>query len=248
LIAEGSDWFWWYGDDHSSEHDLAFDDLFRRHVRNVYRALERPIPEELFVSNITTAPPGVAIERPSGFIAPSIDGEVTSYFEWVGAGCAEVAATAGAMHQVAEPAPGIALVEFGFDLEHLFVRIDARVPARDLLQPGVGLSLNFVSPAGLRVELQCAATGGPLDVRLVERIRMATAEPSVRDCPGLAAAAREVVEVRVPFRCLGVATHAPVAFFVGLQREGVEVEHHPRHRPIELEVPDRGFAALNWTA
>ena len=41
LIAEGSDWFWWYGDDHSSDHDLEFDDLFRRHVRNVYRALER---------------------------------------------------------------------------------------------------------------------------------------------------------------------------------------------------------------
>jgi alpha-amylase/alpha-mannosidase (GH57 family) len=24
LIAEGSDWFWWYGDDHSSDHDRAF--------------------------------------------------------------------------------------------------------------------------------------------------------------------------------------------------------------------------------
>ena len=60
LIAEGSDWFWWYGDDHSSDHDLAFDDLFRRHVRNVYRALDAPIPEELFVTNITTQPPSVA--------------------------------------------------------------------------------------------------------------------------------------------------------------------------------------------
>jgi hypothetical protein len=57
LIAEGSDWFWWYGDDHSSEHDLEFDELFRRHVRNVYRALEKPIPEELFVTNITTHRP-----------------------------------------------------------------------------------------------------------------------------------------------------------------------------------------------
>ena len=40
LIAEGSDWFWWYGDDHSSAHDLEFDDLFRRHLRNVYRLLQ----------------------------------------------------------------------------------------------------------------------------------------------------------------------------------------------------------------
>ena len=52
LIAEGSDWFWWYGDDHSSDHDLEFDDLFRRHLRNVYRLLQRPVPDELFVSNI----------------------------------------------------------------------------------------------------------------------------------------------------------------------------------------------------
>ncbi len=64
LIAEGSDWFWWYGDDHSSDHDLEFDDLFRRHVRNVYRALDKPIPEELFVTNITTQPPDVEIQPP----------------------------------------------------------------------------------------------------------------------------------------------------------------------------------------
>ena len=48
LIAEGSDWFWWYGDDHSSDHDREFDDLFRRHLRNVYAALGEPAPDELF--------------------------------------------------------------------------------------------------------------------------------------------------------------------------------------------------------
>jgi alpha-amylase/alpha-mannosidase (GH57 family) len=54
LIAEGSDWFWWYGDDHSSAHDPEFDELFRRHVRNVYDALGQTPPAELFQSNITT--------------------------------------------------------------------------------------------------------------------------------------------------------------------------------------------------
>ena len=62
LIAEGSDWFWWYGDDHSSEHDLEFDDLFRRHLRNVYRLLSKPVPDELFVSNISTAAPAPAAD------------------------------------------------------------------------------------------------------------------------------------------------------------------------------------------
>ena len=47
LIAEGSDWFWWYGDDHSSAQDAEFDELFRRHVRNAYEALGLEPPAEL---------------------------------------------------------------------------------------------------------------------------------------------------------------------------------------------------------
>jgi alpha-amylase/alpha-mannosidase (GH57 family) len=55
LIAEGSDWFWWYGDDHSSPQDREFDEQFRRHIRNAYEALGLVPPAELHESNITTA-------------------------------------------------------------------------------------------------------------------------------------------------------------------------------------------------
>lgn len=37
--AEGSDWFWWFGEDQDSDNDAAFDDLFRMHLKNVYRGL-----------------------------------------------------------------------------------------------------------------------------------------------------------------------------------------------------------------
>jgi alpha-amylase/alpha-mannosidase (GH57 family) len=36
--AEGSDWFWWFGGDQESRDDSDFDDLFRRHLREAYRA------------------------------------------------------------------------------------------------------------------------------------------------------------------------------------------------------------------
>jgi hypothetical protein len=245
LIAEGSDWFWWYGDDHSSDHDLEFDELFRRHVRNVYRALGQPIPEELFVTNISTQPAGVEIQRPTGFITPSIDGAVTSYFEWVGAGCVEDAAAAGAMHQVAARDVGIALVEFGFDLEHLFIRIDGLRPMRQVLGPDVELTINFLKPPGVRA-IVTVAGDGTASVRLLERA--AAGHWDRRDCSGVHAAVGSVAELEVPFRCLSVRTHDAVAFLVGLNRNGAEVEQYPRHRPIELNVPDRHFAALNWTA
>ena len=42
--AEGSDWFWWLGEDQESGNDAAMDDLFRTHLANVYRALGEPPP------------------------------------------------------------------------------------------------------------------------------------------------------------------------------------------------------------
>lgn len=36
-MAEGSDWFWWFGEDQDSGKDEEFDDLFRTHLKNVYR-------------------------------------------------------------------------------------------------------------------------------------------------------------------------------------------------------------------
>jgi len=243
LIAEGSDWFWWYGDDHSSEHDLAFDDLFRRHLRNVYRALERPVPEELFVTNITTDPPALPVEPPTGFIEPIIDGAVTHYFEWIGAGCVDAGRAAGTMQQAGDRAAMVTRVEFGFDLQHLFVRVETAETMRDLLERGVDLRIRFLKPAGVRVVIPPGAT----DVRL-EQHAAADADWRPRRCAGLTAAVDRILEVRIPFRCLDSQAPERVAFLVSLTREGAELELHPRHGPIEIEVPDERFASRNWTA
>jgi hypothetical protein len=244
FIAEGSDWFWWYGDDHSSEHDLQFDELFRRHVRNVYRALEKPIPEELFVTNITTQPLVVPIEAPSGFIAPTIDGDVTSYFEWVGAGAATGDSAAGAMHQVSGGGAPLSLVEFGFDLDHLYIRVDGPRPMADLLGHELNLSIKFLKPQGVRV---VAEWGEDAFAILLQR-RQGDGRWLPADYPGFAGAIGRVVEIRIPFVALRVRTSDPVAFLVALNRGTAELDHLPRHRAIELAVPDRRFPALNWTA
>lgn len=49
LKAEGSDWFWWFGDDHFSEDRLIFDELFRAHLQTVYALIKIAAPEELFM-------------------------------------------------------------------------------------------------------------------------------------------------------------------------------------------------------
>ena len=47
LLAEGSDWFWWYGDDQDSSVDEYFDKAFRTLLSNVYIELNIEIPKFL---------------------------------------------------------------------------------------------------------------------------------------------------------------------------------------------------------
>src|SRR6478672_4253214 len=47
LIAEGSDWNWWYGPEHHSANDSDFDELYRNHLANVYRLLGANPPDYL---------------------------------------------------------------------------------------------------------------------------------------------------------------------------------------------------------
>jgi hypothetical protein len=245
LIAEGSDWFWWYGDDHSSAHDLEFDDLFRRHLRNAYRLVGAPAPDELYLRNISTRPAPVVQTSPTGILAPTLDGEETSYFEWLGAGTFEVRAVAGAMHRVDGPAAAIRRIRFGVDQERLFVRVDGDRPFTELLEGGVDLAVTFLTPADLRFVVARSA-GRVADSFWVRPPGNAGWTPDgLRDA---VAAAGSVLELALPWAALGLSAGETAAFFVATLQGGSELERHPGDRPIEVAVPDASFAASHWSA
>ncbi len=54
-MAEGSNWFWWLGEDQDSGNDDAFDDPILTHLKNVYRGLESEPPAELDWRNVPHA-------------------------------------------------------------------------------------------------------------------------------------------------------------------------------------------------
>jgi alpha-amylase/alpha-mannosidase (GH57 family) len=148
LIAEGSDWFWWYGDDHSSDHDADFDDLFRRHLRNAYAALGVPIPEELFATNISSGAGPDRLE-PSGLLAITLDGRDTSYLEWVGAVIPALARPGGAMHEVAASAL-ITEVRVGLSASGLCLRLAGAELAAQISSGAASLAL-VIADAEVRV-------------------------------------------------------------------------------------------------
>ena len=97
MIAEGSDWNWWYGPEHHSANDRDFDDLYRKHLSNVYTALEGVPPEEL------TVPIASGFVRPShhpqtAYVTAKVDGAVSGYFEWMGAASYTSDQRTSAMH------------------------------------------------------------------------------------------------------------------------------------------------------
>jgi alpha-amylase/alpha-mannosidase (GH57 family) len=240
LVAEGSDWFWWYGDDHSSEQDEAFDELFRRHVANVYRCLGQPVPDDLLSTNITTQARPVPIVAPTGAIHPTIDGTDTDYFEWLGAGRLDVRSAGGTMHGSIE-GRGIARVEFGFDEEHLYVLVGCAAPVRTLLEGGSQLHVRVVAPTRLEVSLgvRSGLTTSVLRVRREGRWE-------ALESGGLAAAADEVAEFRISRGLVGDGP-GPTRFFVALSAGGIDVDVRPTWGPIEV-VPALAPAGADWRA
>jgi len=67
LIAEGSDWNWWYGPEHHSANDRDFDELYRKHLANVYHALGA-MPPDYLVQPITASAGRPAFIAQANFI------------------------------------------------------------------------------------------------------------------------------------------------------------------------------------
>lgn len=72
-IAEGSDWFWWYGEPNNSGQDNIFDFLFREHLKNAYKYMRVPYPDFLDKSVIALAYQNMADDDK---YHPMIDSEI----------------------------------------------------------------------------------------------------------------------------------------------------------------------------
>ena len=118
LIAEGSDWCWWYGPEHSSANRADFDHLYRNHLSNVYRLLGLEVPRNL---RSTFLQPQLDLHTaPTGLIQPSIDGVMSSRGEWTDAGRYRTPYHSGAMHSRSSP---VQELQYGTDGQNLFVRL-----------------------------------------------------------------------------------------------------------------------------
>ncbi|MBN1953924.1 MAG: glycoside hydrolase [Anaerolineae bacterium] len=111
-VAEGSDWFWWYGADQDSGQDDTFDQQFRSTLQQVCRLLGEEPPAFLDVPVIPqrAQPPN---QPATGLISPQIDGQADEE-EWALGGYYQ--ALAGETFD---------RLAYGFDAQNLYLRFDS---------------------------------------------------------------------------------------------------------------------------
>lgn len=236
-IAEGSDWFWWFGDSHRCAQNGLFDRLFRKHLQNVYLCLQDQPPGELARSITRSGRQGLH-SVPTGLLHVKVDGRRT-YFEWILAGRYVCQGSRGAMNMSLGGL--ISDLYFGFDTERLFVRLDARGgPLRERLARIACLRIVFFQPEGVQLVVWQPAQRAPRAVLF----RHAAPVPDA----GVEVAADWVFEAALPFRSLGVTTDEPIQFCAELIQDEQAVERIPSEGAIETRVPSPDYELIMWQA
>jgi alpha-amylase/alpha-mannosidase (GH57 family) len=81
LLAEGSDWFWWLGDDNPTALAPLYDRIFRQHLADACAQAGIESPVDL-AQALKTATQRLRVPVSASWPAPILDGRVTTYFEW----------------------------------------------------------------------------------------------------------------------------------------------------------------------
>lgn len=225
LIAEGSDWNWWYGPEHDSANRPEFDQLFRDHLANVYRALGQSPPEELSRPILRTAVTEFH-EPPSGPIRAAIDGDVTSYFEWLGSGVYRVDGRSGAMHGHRYL---LKELRYGSDSQDLYLRLDFE---QNVL--GEEMEVRFVIQGGgkeNRVRLKINGSG--LQAEELSLAGSTVSEPA-------SFAFQTVLEVRLSLAALGVPAGHPARIQLSVWQDGLPMDALPQQGFVEASTAEIG--------
>jgi alpha-amylase/alpha-mannosidase (GH57 family) len=226
LRAEGSDWFWWFGDHHRTDQADVFDKLFRHNLQALYQDVGRPVPDLLF-RPIKEPRQEQRMREPAALFTPEIDGRVTDYFEWLSAGTVELSA-GGAMH---EGDRDLTVLHFGYDSDYFYLRIDFRRPLDVLAGPDGWLELRFSAGRQSLVRFQPAG-----NILIVERPDGTPVEK-----PGRAASG-SVFELALAFEALQLEKAGMIGLSLRLIAAGQETARWPLggdlqlcYRGIELE-------------
>lgn len=234
-IAEGSDWNWWYGPQHSSAQDGLFDFLFRRHLQNVYHLLGEAPPDDLHLP-IAARAPRPTYTQPRSFLEVKVDGRRRP-IEWMGAGVylpgnergTMAMATAGWIHEL----------HFGFTPQRLLIRLDFEGSAKAALA-NVD-EIRVLLPMDPPMEVVIEQPGGAPRVSWYEG-----SERHPDKAQAVEVGIDQVATIAIPFDLMHVPVDGELRFCVDLRQGGQSRERAPREEYLATIRPSPDFERINW--
>ncbi len=244
--AEGSDWFWWFGEGHTSNQDAMFDQLFREHLITLYQALNEPVPPEL--KHYVEAHEAQSDRRPQSFIHPIIDG-LGDEQDWDRAGRIDVGGARGTMHR----SSAIQRLWYGVDHLNFYLRLDFKSGLRPGIDCPPELNLLWYYPDRTMHNSPVPLTNVPdeppltylfhhqLEINLLTQSvwfqeagdhhqwhpRFTRAQVGLDKC----------LEVAVPWADLQIEPDYPLRMILILSDSGCFRDYLPEHALIPIEVP-----------
>jgi Glycosyl hydrolase family 57 len=236
MIAEGSDWNWWYGPEHHSANDRDFDELYRKHLSNVYQALGAEAPSYL------AQPIAISAVRPeailqTAFIHPRIGSESPRYFDWLGAAMYTADRHSGAMHGKQFLLDAIYA---GVDNDHLYGRLDfaGALPTDTFF---IAVEIEVAPPDAIRTEepvqfqLKAEIAGSLKGWSLRNGHERHVLDPQSGTIVALAEQ-RRAFEFGLPLKKLGITPGANLGLRFSLWTDGLPLDALPLEGALVLKV------------
>jgi hypothetical protein len=228
-IAQGSDWFWWYGKENYTPDIDIFDNLFRLNLQKVYELLGKPAPVDLFTPIPASMPADhLHIVPPRDYMEASVDGEASDYFEWLDSGRIDILSYGGAMN-IANPL--VKTLYFGFDRDHVFLRIDTKKNARTYFENGFSL----------RLALRSGTEGWQGEIGFDGQAPLPKGFS-----PGSAGAVGRIIEVKIPFSTLKIGEGSEFQLQMHWSFNGQPFQDIPAREPLRLRVPSAKDYSAFW--
>ena len=263
LIAEGSDWNWWYGPEHHSANDAEFDDLYRKHLANVYQALGASAPSAL--SQPIAAVPAESRSIPqSAYVHPLIDGKDIGYFDWLGAATFTAEHRSSAMHGKSF------LLDTGYagiDQNNLYCRVDFLDPLSTWVNNDTQLVVTVESEAsGVLYRLEADISSGRMGSWSFAKRSRTHDDPANSDADGdgytalaagdaagnrlpsgIEAAVDSIFECKIPLNLLDVTKESHLGVRFTVLRDRLPLDVLPEQGFIELQViPEDEMSAVPY--
>ena len=231
LMAEGSDWCWWFGPEHSSANDAEFDAFFRKLLSEAYQSLGREAPDEL-AEPIKRKPEPAHVVPPSAFLDVRVDGRESTYFEWMGAGLYSPDRQDSSMHGRVH---WLHQFRYGFSADRFYIRVDTVDAGLAALQDA---EFRITLRGDEEVRIVLHVREGKLHDRRVETKESCLLEPQ----DAVTAASDRILEVSIARKLLPVGKRKSLSLVIALWEGGLPVDVLPAEGWFEVPLGDDRFA------